>query len=281
MHWISEARASEKRDVVKLAQLAAKGGNESTHPPSWLPAHQDPVFVNDRGRVRLAKTIPVTADRIQSDMLKNRHGSDAKDTHLEKKRQWFKEWAPIPSINSVGDFFHLKANPVYTESIAQVLSESAKRGLARWQVDGPEQNDSTAANAMRSLRSIADAVARIPRYREHARDQMAGATGRSDLLHEYSTMAPRGSRSLMSQPYAIPDRQVHVSKSNPNLPRPFTEQAEIDKISRPGGYVVNLHDREPLQMLKNRERNQSSKIAKGGAAQWNPSSSVIGMHSTN
>merc|ERR1712125_16290 len=99
--------------------------------------------------IRVASKPQVTADRVQADLL-------------QKKREWFKDWAPVPSVDSVGDFFHLKDNPVQAHPISQVLSESARRGLQRWQVAGPEQGLGTAANAMRSLRKIHDAVARVP-----------------------------------------------------------------------------------------------------------------------
>eukprot|EP00927_Polykrikos_kofoidii_P054500 TRINITY_DN48910_c0_g1_i1.p1 TRINITY_DN48910_c0_g1~~TRINITY_DN48910_c0_g1_i1.p1 ORF type:complete len:341 (-),score=40.37 TRINITY_DN48910_c0_g1_i1:160-1182(-) len=276
--WLRQAGASEKRDMVKLAELAARGGSEITHPISWLPPTGGHVVVNDRGRPRLANTIPVTGDRVQSDLAKNRHGADMRDVALEKKRRFFSNWAPVPSVDSVGDFFHLKDNPVATNAVAQVLTESAKRGLQRWQVQGPEQSGGTSANVMKSLRSLHDAVNRIPRYREHVLDERLRGQGCKDILHDYAMSQPVRTRSLVPAPYGRPDRHLHHSSSAPATLRPLIEPSEIDSIYRPGGYVVGLSDREPVQNLKNKERNQASKIPfQGGSADFATSSTVIGQ----
>eukprot|EP00927_Polykrikos_kofoidii_P061836 TRINITY_DN56664_c0_g1_i1.p1 TRINITY_DN56664_c0_g1~~TRINITY_DN56664_c0_g1_i1.p1 ORF type:complete len:341 (-),score=44.74 TRINITY_DN56664_c0_g1_i1:216-1238(-) len=276
--WMREARASDKRDVVKLAELAAGGGSEVTHPISWLPPTQEKAVVNDRGRVRLAKTIPVTGDRVQSDLLKNRHGADVRDVALDKKRRFFANWAPVPSVNSVGDFFHLKDNPVATNPVAQILTESAKRGLHRWQVEGPEQSGGTSANVMKALRSLHGAVNRMPRYNEHVLDERLRSEGCRERLHDFAMSDAKINRSLMPVPYGRPDRYLHHSSSAPATLRPLIEPSEIGAIYRPGGYVVGLSDREPVQMLKNKERNQSSKIPfQGGSADFATSSTLVGQ----
>jgi len=275
--WIQEARTQEKRDMVKLGEIAASGGNGITHPISWLPEHQERTVMNDAGRQRLAKSIPVTADRIQHDLHKNKCGGDAKDMHLEKRRQWFKNQDQVPNVNSMGDFFHLKDNPVYHNEVSQVLTESAKRALARWQVDGPEKGAGTSANVMRSLRSITDAVARIPRYNDHVRNQPSGPHGRKDILYDYSYARPHGGGTLLNAPYSIPDKQLHHSTSAPATLRPLIDPEAVDKVTRPGGYVVNLMDREQLAALKNRQRNKSTKIAMGGGcANYTTTAKAIG-----
>jgi hypothetical protein len=265
--WLNEARDCEKREVVKLAELAMSGGSEAKVPVSWLPGPQEPVIANDRGRVRALSQSQITPDRVQADLLKNRHGSDVKDVALEKRRRFFRSWAPVPSIDSVGDFFHLKDNPVQANAVSQVLSENARRGLARWQVHGPEQSMGSAANAMRSLRSVYDAVQRIPRYKEHLREQVPGGQGCRELMHDYSMLAPRGSRTLLHAPYAMPDRRKVHSTSAPGLLKPLVESHEIERISRPGGFVVSLNDMEALAALKNRESNMASKIPFSGGSQ--------------
>jgi len=280
MPWINEASTSEKRDVVKLAELSASGGSGVKHPQSWLQAPQQATATNDRGRTRIAGAQQISGDRLQHDLLKNKCGFDKRDPHKEKRRQFFQSWTDIPSVDSVGDFFHLKDNPVQANPIASVLTESARRGLQRWQISGPEQGMGTAANAMRALRSVHDAVKRIPQYKEHLREQRPGAQGARDLLHDYGTICPRGSRTLMGGPYARPDRYLVHSSSSPAILKPIVGPDMVEKISLPGGYVVALNDVVPLATLKNRERNNSSNVGSvGGSQEYSTSSNAVGLHS--
>jgi len=274
--WMNEASNAEKRDVAMLWKLAAGGGCSSSQPVSWLPVHQERVIVTGRGRPRLAKTMHVTPDCIQSDLLRNSCGSDIKDEALEAKRKLYREWAPVPTVESTGDFHRLKEQPIMTHATAQVLSESAKRALQRWQVDGPDKSPIEAANAMRALRNISEAVARIPKFTKH----FGGERRPSDIhghMHEYSAVAPRGSRTLLHGPYAIADRQLVHSSSAPAMLRPLVGEDELEKIQTPGGYVVNLMDYEPVAKLKNRERNQRSKLSmNGGASDWTTTAAKYG-----
>lgn len=282
MPWIYEAREQEKRDMVKLAQLAAEGGNCSHCPPAWIPAPQAPLKKNDNGRISFAKSVSMTADRYQSDLQKTASGEAQRNRLLEKKRTWIRDWAPIASINTVGDYFHLRDHPIYTHECAQVLTESAKRGLARWQLDGPERHHGVSANCMRSLRSISDAVARVPRYTQVQNRQHVGY-GRKELLYDYGQEVPASNvimpRMLMPAPYAIPDRTMHHSSSAPATLRPTIEPADIERIKQPGGHVVGLMDREPLAMLKNRQRNNTSSVGGGGSTEYKLTSHNIGLHS--
>eukprot|EP00929_Paragymnodinium_shiwhaense_P052942 TRINITY_DN26505_c0_g1_i1.p1 TRINITY_DN26505_c0_g1~~TRINITY_DN26505_c0_g1_i1.p1 ORF type:complete len:341 (+),score=64.44 TRINITY_DN26505_c0_g1_i1:110-1132(+) len=280
--WLWEARTQEKRDVVKLAELARQGGNCANCPPAWLPPPQEPVIKNEHGRVRMVKTVPVTADRVQSDLQKARSGSEQRSTALAKKRNWCRDWAPIPNINTVGDFYHLRDHGLYQNECAQVLSESAKRALYRWQIEGPEKHMGISANVMRSMRSLADAVARIPRYTQVQNRQSSGY-GRRDLLYEYGQEVPASNviqpRTLMPAPYAIPDRTLVHSSSAPATLRPIIDPADIARIKQPGGQVVDLMDREPLAMLKNRQRNNTSSVGGGGSTEYALSSHKVGLHS--
>jgi hypothetical protein len=282
---MAEASNAMKQDVFLLGKLAEAGGANIKEPVTWLPPHQEKVLVTDRGRPRLAKTMHVTPDCIQAELLKNKCGSDIKDEALEAKRKYYREWERIPSIKSTGEFHHMKDHPIMVHETAKILTESARRGLQRWQVDGPEKSPSDAAHATRALRHISEAVARIPKYTKHFGSSSDGQRRPADTvnqLHEYSHVAPRGSRTLLHGPYATVDRQLVHSGSAPAMLAPLVTDEEIENIRKPGGYVVRLMDYESVAKLKNRERNQCSKLSMaGGAADWTTTANSLGRKCWN
>merc|ERR1719436_854714 len=156
--------------------------------------------------------------------------------------------------------------------MTQVLTEDARRKLQRWQLHGPEQDPEGAGRAMRSLRNISNAVASLPKYTDLTATQ--GTQSCRDSLFEYSKVAPKGARSLRNTD--PPPRMLSFSNSAPTIYRPFIEPDEIDKVTKPGGFVVALHDHPPLARMKNRERAIKSKIPlSGGKCDWSTTADAM------
>jgi len=272
--WMQSASTGAKRDMVQLAKMASSGAGLSDIPSQQLLAAQrSGVVLNPQGRNRAANVIPMTADRAQADLLRNRSGSDVKDTAVEAKRQYFARYSSIPSTDSVANFHRLKIAPVHLEESTKVLNDQCRRNLLRWQTLGPENNPDASAEMMRSLRSIASAVERVPTYKEHFGTRTLGGEACRDSLFEFSRVAPKGSRTLKE---SFTRSQMHHSSSAPAILKPFLSQQDIDDVKRPGGYVVLLNDSEQLQLRKNKERAKFCKIASAGGLQdWSTTAGVM------
>merc|ERR1719428_2811802 len=115
--------------MVKLAKIASAAGADMEDPSAQYLAARDSVVVNSKGRSRLSQAVPVSADRAQVDLLRNRHGEDQRDTSLQKKRQFFTDYHSVPSSASVCDFYRLGEVPVATDASTKVLTEQARRRL--------------------------------------------------------------------------------------------------------------------------------------------------------
>lgn len=275
--WLQGVGNVAKRDMVQLAKLASgETVNGALQRVQDLRKHE--VNVNEKGRIRHTKTVNVTGDRAQMDLLRNRSGADQRCGERERRRQFFSSYAAIPSSNTVSDFHHLSHTSVMSDKAMDVLNEKARRGIQRWQVQGPENcGIEAAAVAMRSLRSINKAVEALPRYTPLSLSNTSGPDTAKEIMHEFSKIAPKGTRVLRPAPTL--DRSLSYCRSAPNLAGPLITNEQVDHVSRPGGYVVNLMDMEPLAMLKNKERNKCSKISlAGGQISWTKSSQDIGQH---
>lgn len=303
--WMRAVGSQEKREMVRLAKFAsgADSADDPTHRSLAAPrvlvearssrsfpvsddgvhgrsrslgASGDRMITNAKGRPMLANTVNISGDRLQADLNRNRHGADQKDEALHRKRQFFSEYARVPSTNSVADFFKLDNSPILKDGSMAMLTENARRGLQRWQVRGPERNPEVSAAVMRSLRSLHSAVAALPKYAEHSHYADLSGQPVTDSLHDYATVVPKGHRILRPKP--VLDRSLKYSSSAPTLPGRLVTRSEAEAVTRPGGFIVKLMDYEPMQFLKNRQRNKSSKIPmQGGTADWQTAAQTIGQ----
>lgn len=261
--WMAHARTEDKRDMVKLGQITRDGAVELTDPLTAHTARKQPVVVNGNGRARLATSVPCTADRMQHDLFRNRHGSEQRGTEKLAKRQFMADYVPIPSVKSVDDFHRLRDVAVASDSSTKVLTEQARRNLQLWQVRGPEKDSIASAQVMRSLRSISDAVANLPTYHEHSRGAAPGGQGCTQSLHEYGKVVPKGPRNFKSG-------SLHMSRSAPSLgirtmPPPYIEPEELEQIHRP----VNLFDKAEIMRMKNKHQGSRSQVCMtGGNQEW-------------
>jgi len=268
--WLASARIEAKRDIVKLSQTLAATEAEMADQRTGFAAASEPLLLNRNGRARLAKSVPCTADRAQSDLLKNRHGTDQRDGGLQAKRKFFfNDFAPVPSVSSVADFHRLADVSLATDATTRVLTEEARRRLQLWQVRGPERDRQSAGQVMRSLRTVSDAVAALPTYAEHSRSRAPGTVACTASMYEYSRMAPKGAKGFKSG--TVPHQLQPVRSAPLLLPpsEPWIAPDEMENVAKPGGDVVGLFDVTPLQTMKNRERGGRSKIAiAGGKRDW-------------
>lgn len=250
--WMQGASVEAKKDVLRLAKAMAQGERKAEAPVS---------IVNPHGRERPQSLIPVSADRIQVDLLRNRHGADQRDAGRESKRLFFAEFSKIPTCESVGDFFRLREDAVDKEEACKILTEQARQQLRHWQMHGPERDPELSSQVMRSLRTISRAVQSLPTYTENRLQEPGGHNCRTSL-YEYSKVAPRGYRTFK---VASQVTLQHSSSAPGRLPAYITQE-EVDAVKQPGGFFVELNDNEKLAMLKNRERGSRTKIAASGGA---------------
>eukprot|EP00933_Yihiella_yeosuensis_P025603 TRINITY_DN1984_c0_g1_i1.p1 TRINITY_DN1984_c0_g1~~TRINITY_DN1984_c0_g1_i1.p1 ORF type:complete len:303 (+),score=49.95 TRINITY_DN1984_c0_g1_i1:47-955(+) len=262
--WLKNASSGAKRDMVQLASLA-KGTDKDKRPVYG-------VVQNPMGRCRSGNIIPMTADRMQADLLKLSCGSDSRCPIKEEKRQYLARYSSVPSTTSVSDFTRLQTMPVRGEEFVKVLTEQARGQLERWQVKGPEHNPNASAEMMRSLRSISTAVDSLQTYPQHIAHRKPGTKACSESLYAYSVAVPKGHRTL--GPSALP-RLSHSSSAPANF-KPFLESQELENIDKPGGYVVGLQDKVPIQKIKNLKRGSQSKINQfGGAIEYGTTYSAM------
>jgi len=269
--WMRNHGTKDKKGIVLLAEAAVGDNGVPVRQDSAFAASQQPVQLNPQGRHRVSDAVHVTADRQQADLTKLRCGGDQRDKELVRKRKFIRDFAPIPSADSVSDFYRLSDVPVAAEPGAKALSEDARRGLSRWQIRGPERNREETAQICQALRSLGDAVTACPTYTDNLRGRRGGSQGCSDCLFEHGEIK-RLSRSgcyMRRVPTTQPGQGL--SRSMPTIPPAYIGAEEISNVKRPGGFVVNLMDCEPLQMRKNRQRNITSKIVQGGVCSWTTS----------
>eukprot|EP00441_Pelagodinium_beii_P023499 CAMPEP_0197657120 /NCGR_PEP_ID=MMETSP1338-20131121/44436_1 /TAXON_ID=43686 ORGANISM="Pelagodinium beii, Strain RCC1491" /NCGR_SAMPLE_ID=MMETSP1338 /ASSEMBLY_ACC=CAM_ASM_000754 /LENGTH=312 /DNA_ID=CAMNT_0043233425 /DNA_START=125 /DNA_END=1063 /DNA_ORIENTATION=- len=269
--WMESATIGMKRDMVQLAKMVKSAGER----PVQAPVAMTQVIAIPSGRQRAANVVPVSADRAQADLLRNRSGSDARDVALQAERQYCDRYARIPSTGSVADFYRLKNAPVQMEPSTKVLTDLARARLQQWQVHGPEADHHVSAEIMRSLRSIASAVERLPTYADHRISAQPTQQGLRDSLYEYSkTTSMTGSRILKEK--VAKGRVMAHSSSAPAVFRPVVSEEDVSAITRPGGYVVKLMDQTPLQMLKNKSRSAQSQVQMtGGGSDWKTTYGVM------
>jgi len=228
--WMQSANSKDKRCIVNLAKASAAA--EDARMENQALAHaksMQPVVQNAKGRRRLASAIQKTADRAQCDLFINRSLADQADKGRLQSRRHLQAFASVPSLHSVSDYYSLADRPIASDPSMRVITDAARRGLALWQVRGPEENPESTAEVMQSLRSLSSTVAKMP----------------------------------------MPQATLQHSGSAPALPRPFYDPIEISNVSKPGGYRVGLQDKEHIAMLKNKTRNQNSKLPlMGGSCDW-------------
>mmetsp|Transcript_9264 Transcript_9264/g.12877 ORF Transcript_9264/g.12877 Transcript_9264/m.12877 type:complete len:305 (+) Transcript_9264:1-915(+) len=236
----------EKQEIVKLAECA--GVLENLWGPVIIPrVASDTELTNYNGRTRLEKAVHVSADKAQADMLRNRCKSDQKDTALHKKRQHFSNYSQAPSVDSVSSYYRLGSKSILSESSSKLLNERARKGLAEWQVRGPEADRVLTAQVMHSLENIHDVLKRQPQYTEIAARRGSGPQARSDALYEHALNLPR----CPTLPHS---RSLPTVIARPPPPEDFS------KLTRPGGSIVQMHDSVKLQREKNAIKSRASKV---------------------
>lgn len=265
--WMATVEPHVLQDVIALSRALEASEAMLVEQRTAYFAATEPLTAMRGGRIRVAKAVPVSADRAQVDMVYNRHGSQQTDTALEAHRNFFRtEYAQIPSCHTVDDAHRLGSVNLMTDATTRVLTEESRRKLQRWQIRGPERDRRTTAQVMRALRSISEAVTSLPTYSDHCRSRgpAGGATAR---MHEYTYTVGKGHRTFKE---GMVPGELRVCKSAPMLMTKLPEyisQGEIDKIAKPGGDVVNLGDAVQLQAMKNLFRAGRSKIALAGSIQ--------------
>jgi len=269
MPWIASASSKEKRNMVNLARCASAADMQFEDPVVALKAAQQPVVVNSHGRAKLADSMHVTADRLQSDLLRSRCGSDQRDRELHRKREFLASFHAVPSRDAIADFCRLGEKPIAGDAAAQVLTEDARKRLQQWQVRAPERDRQTTADVMRSLRDLGNAVQQLPRQ------SVGSACGRGTLRSSSNSALPTVPRSRASTS-ANDDALMQHSHSSPAILRPLIDSQEIDAVRRPGGYMVLLQDHPQLQRMKNKERAVKSTMSHAGIRDYTTSSSMIG-----
>mmetsp|Transcript_127449 Transcript_127449/g.366578 ORF Transcript_127449/g.366578 Transcript_127449/m.366578 type:complete len:316 (+) Transcript_127449:76-1023(+) len=268
--WMLRADDTAKRDVVKLLKLLDSSDTELQNQRTGYSAACEKTIVNRHGRAVTANAILVTADRLQQDLLRNRHGSHQRDLKVQASRKYFDEFADVHSTRTVDTFYRLQHVTVTEDPAARILTEHAKRRLERWQVRGPERNPQDAALIMRALRSLSNAAAALPDYHTVVRDR-SPAVDRNQLLHEFSQAAPKGVKPLSATILARLQPSASAPASLPPF-RPFIGTEELDAIQRPGGDASGFNDDVPLQLLKNKHRASRSKLTvAGGERDWTTS----------
>lgn len=213
--WMGSASTRQKQDMILLKKRMEEADRPGKNPYLMADVGKIQITSNPWGRERESNVIPVTADRIQAEFLRNQSGAEQRDVRREKERQYMARYSEIPSTASVADFFQLSKTPVLEHPTMKVLTDRVRGKLKHWQVLGPERNPHEAAEMMRGLQTLAAACERLPSYSEYS------ATS-SSKVHErlfgYSQVVPRGNRTLKSVPKL---RRTPLSSSAPILLRPL------------------------------------------------------------
>jgi len=270
--WMETASSRMKRDMVLLGRVVKETDHPGKNPHLLADVGKIQVIQNPAGRHREANVIPVTADRIQADLLRNRSGTQQRDVSRVKERRYMARYHSIPSTSSVADFFQLSQTPIHLDPTMKVLTDRVRAKLQQWQVLGPEQQPHTSAEVIRGLRTLAAACERMPTYADYAAS-LDPAQAPHERLFGYSQAVPRGRRTLKAVPRMT---KTPLTSSAPAILRPFLDPAEIEAIARPGGTAVQLSDKEPLQRLKNVARASQSQVQMSmGRADWTTTSSAM------
>lgn len=270
--WMETASNRTKRDMVLLGRVVKETDHPGKNPHLLADVGKIQVIQNPAGRHREANVIPVTADRIQADLLRNRSGTQQRDVGRVKERRYMARYHSIPSTSSVADFFQLSQTPIHLDPTMKVLTDRVRAKLQQWQVLGPEQQPHTAAEVIRGLRTLAAACERMPTYADYAAS-LDPEQAPHERLFGYSQAVPRGRRTLKAVPRMS---KTPLTSSAPAILRPFLDPAEIEAIARPGGTAVQLSDKEPLQRLKNVARASQSQVQMSmGRADWTTTSSAM------
>jgi len=269
--WMRNHGSKDKKAMVLLAEAAVGDNGVPVDQVQAYKALQEPVQLNPKGRHRVSTSVHVTADRQQVELTKVRCGDEQRDKELVRRRNFVRDFTPIPSVDSVSDFYRLSDVPVSNEPGTKVLNEDARRGLTRWQIRGPERNREEAAQICQALRSLNSATEACPNYTDALRQRKVGTHGCTNCLYDYGAVkrAARSGNYMRTLPMTQPGQGL--SRSMPTLPPAYIDPKEISNLKKPGGYVVDLMDCEPLQMKKNKQRNITSKIVQGGACSWTTS----------
>lgn len=265
--WMGSASTRQKQDMILLKKRMEEADRPGKNPYLMADVGKIQITSNPWGRERESNVIPVTADRIQADLLRNQSGAEQRDVRREKERQYMARYSEIPSTASVADFFQLSKTPVLEHPTMKVLTDRVRGKLKHWQVLGPERNPHEAAEMMRGLQTLAAACERLPSYSEYS---ATSSTKVHERLFGYSQVVPRGNRTLKAVPKL---RRSPLSSSAPILLRPLLDPSELEAISRPGGTAVQLNDCEPLQRMKNIARSSQSQVQMSmGPTDWSTTS---------
>jgi len=267
--WMRNHGTKDKRGMVLLGEAAVGDNGVPVHQDSAYKALQQTVKLNPKGRHRVDDAIHVTADRAQADLLRIRCKEDQSDKELVRRRKFVSDFAPVPSTDSVSEFYRLGDVPISSEAGAKVLTEDARRGLTRWQIRGPERNREETAQICKALRSLGGAVDGIPQYTDEMRNRRTGGQGCSSCLHDYGEVkrASRNGSYIRRLPRTQPGEGL--SRSMPTIPPAYISTEELAAVKRGGFSVtVGLNDCEPLQYMKNIQRNKFTKIVNGGATSY-------------
>lgn len=273
--WMRNHGTKDKKGVLLLAEAAVGDNGVPVQQDKAYAAARQAVHTNTKGRHRVSTAVHVTPDRQQHDLLKVRCAEDQRDPDLIRRRKFLKDFVPVPSTESVSDFYRLSDVPVSAEPGAKVLTEDARRGLTRWQIRGPEQSREDAAQICQTLRSLGSAVDACPTYHDQLRIRKSGSQGCIENLLSDSLVRQAKQRGNYMRQLPMTRPGAGLSRSMPTIPPSYITGEEIENVKRPGGYVCNLMDVEPLQMKKNKQRNITSKIVQGGATSWTTSYSAM------
>jgi len=269
--WMRSHGTKDKKGILLLAEAAVGDNGVPVQQDKAYAASRQPVQLNPKGRHRVATSVHVTADRQQADLLKVKSGEEQRDKDLLRRRKFLQDYAPMPSTESVSDYYRLSDVPVAAEPGAKVLTEDARRGLARWQIRGPEQNREQTAHICQALRSLGDSVNACPTYTDNLRASRSGGHGCTERLVDHGAVKQlhRSGNFIRRLPMTQPGQGL--SRSMPSIPPAYLDRETIENIKRPGGYVVNLMDNEPLQMMKNKRRSCTTKMVQGGSTSYTTS----------
>jgi len=275
--WMRNHGTKDKKGILLLAEAAVGDNGVPVQQDQAFNAAKQAVQLNPKGRHRVANSIHVTADRQQVDLSRVRCGEDQRDKDLIRRRNHLANFVPVHSTDTVSDYYRLGDVPVSAEPGAKVLTEDARRGLTRWQIRGPEQNRENTAQICQALRSIGSAVDAVPRYTDNLRIRKSGSQGCIDCLFEYSGVKQATKNGNYERRLPMSQPGQHLARSMPTLPPAYIHPDEIRNITRPGGYVVDLLDCEPLACKKNKQRNITTKLAQGGACSWSTSYGAMSL----
>lgn len=245
--WMETASDQDKRNIVKLSKVC----NGSVHVDT-----RDPTTINIFGKTTPLKHNHQTLDRAQSDLFEKQTKDDAINRPLARRRKHFHDYEQIPAGASVANYFQMNNKPIKMKPYSRVLTAACQDKLAKWQEYGNHQEFQARATFVESLRNLDRAVDALPTYTQHLLNNPRmekSRAGRGNALFQYSK----------KETYVAPLRRVATA---PVEIEPPPEDPEIAKISKPGGYRVELTDSQNVQMLKNKTRSTTCKVVMMGGS---------------